>query len=293
MLKLWIRFIREICILGIKAGGILEKKNKYDDVFIVLTYRNTDDLIDFIESVQAVVNNYRIIIVNSFYDELSNLKFEKIAKENDCDFLCVENKGYGCGNNRGIEYAIEKYDFERIVISNPDIVIKKYSQDFLSEINNGIIGGRITNLNGKVQNPLRVFHSRLTTNAAYYFYCKNNKFLFCLGIIISKIVRVGFSFGITGRIKKVYAVHGSFLVMPKDTVQKLGQVYDENIFMFCEELDLAARAKIEGIPTYYTTQIGVLHKEDGSIKLSNIKTRDEMRKSCEYVYSKYNKKNCI
>lgn len=49
----------------------------------------------------------------------------------------VENKGYSYGNNRGIEYCHNNYEYDYIIISNPDIIIKKF--DFKVKKTNGDI----------------------------------------------------------------------------------------------------------------------------------------------------------
>ena len=51
----------------------------YDFIFIVLVYRNTDDVIEFIDSVRDTTKNSRIIIVNSYYNDNSMKKVREIA----------------------------------------------------------------------------------------------------------------------------------------------------------------------------------------------------------------------
>lgn len=263
------------------------KRKYYENIFIVLTYRNTEDISDFLKSVKEKVKNYHVIIVNSFYDNESDREFANIAKKNNYDFLSVENKGYGYGNNRGIEYVKEHYEFDRVIISNSDIVIEQYEVDWNDLPDDGLIGGKIINLQGKKQNPLRVKGSWLTTNATYCYYCKNNPLIFVIGIICAKIQRWMVLCFIRNKAIKVYAVHGSFFVIPQSVLEQIDTVFDENIFMFNEELDLAERLKRKGIPIYYVPQIKVLHKEDGSIKLSNMNSKENMKISCEYVYNKH------
>ena len=86
----------------------------YDFIFVVLVYRNTSDLVDFFASLK--LERTRVIVVNSFYDEESELQFKQIAESNHAEFLSVPNKGYGAGNNRGVEYALKHYDFKYLVI---------------------------------------------------------------------------------------------------------------------------------------------------------------------------------
>ena len=107
----------------------------YDFIFVVLVYRNTSDLIDFFASLK--LERTKVIVVNSFYDEESEKQFKQISEINHADFLSVPNKGYGAGNNRGVEYALKHYDFKYLVISNAD-EIKAMSKEYLDNRKNGI-----------------------------------------------------------------------------------------------------------------------------------------------------------
>ena len=40
-----------------------------DYVFVVLVYRNTADLEDFLVSTKEITGNYKVIVVNAFFDE--------------------------------------------------------------------------------------------------------------------------------------------------------------------------------------------------------------------------------
>ena len=102
---------------------------KYDIVFVVLVYRNTDDLKDFF--LHNHIKNSHVIVVNSYYDDVSEGDFRKIAEDNGASFISVPNKGYGAGNNRGIEYALEHFNFDFLVISNADIQISKFDFNLL------------------------------------------------------------------------------------------------------------------------------------------------------------------
>ena len=64
-------------------------------------------------------------------------------------------------------------------------------------------------------------------------------------------------------------------------------IYDENMFLFSEEDVLAYKLKREGISTNYTENMKIIHKEDGSIKKSNLSVKEEVRKSGIYFYEHY------
>jgi len=135
----------------------------FDFVFVVLTYRNTVDLDSFIKYTRERVNDaYKIIVVNSFFDHESLDRLREIAVTNNCDFLNTENKGYGYGNNRGIDFARSHYKFKFLIVSNPDIEIQYMPTiDSLEEYSRCIIAPTIKTLTGKNQNPYYPYLHRI------------------------------------------------------------------------------------------------------------------------------------
>ena len=82
--------------------------------------------------------------------------------------------------------------------------------------------------------------------------------------------------------------HGSFLFFSAHALEILGhRPYDENLFLFAEEAVLAYRAKKLNLNTIYNRNIIVKHKEDGSMKMSNISINDEVKKSNLYFFKQY------
>lgn len=150
-----------------------------DIVFIVLTYRNSKDLESFFISAQNnIENNYNVIVVNSFYDKESSDRIQKIAGQNGALFINVENKGYGYGNNRGIEYALKTFKFHYLVVSNPDIMIQQFSLDSLKGAENAVIGPRITTMRGRIQNPMFYKKREVALKLIYRGLRDRDKFVF-------------------------------------------------------------------------------------------------------------------
>ena len=257
----------------------------YKDIFVILTYKNTEDILELLESIHRTLESCKVIIVNSFYDEETKNKFAEIAKENHCDYIPVENKGYGYGNNKGIAFAKDNYEFDRIVISNPDITIEEYNTKELDLLSDGVIGGIIINARGRNQNPLRVSDWDFTNYSPYYLYVKKNRAAFYFSILFAKLQRVKLLF--TGSKKKVFSIHGSFLAIPRAVLEKVPVLYDENLFLFEEEIDIAKLLKSKGIATYYTKAIRVNHKEDGDVSVSNLNNAKLMADSLNYVRNKW------
>lgn len=260
----------------------------YKYVVVILVYRNIDDLEECVNSIYQKMSDVKIIIVNSFYDEESFQEVKSCANNNKCDFVNTENKGYGHGNNIGISYAVNHYKFDYIIIANPDIIVRKFDDTNLEQYD--VIAPKIITLSGKKQNPIWAFDNRLVERIQYIGYKYSINALVYIGIIINKLIRE-----IILRIRRgdyyIYGAHGSFFMLNYNAVKELIPIFDENMFMYSEETLLANKCRKAGLKVRYTNDVDVLHKEDGSVVLSNLNTKEETKNSFLYYYEHYRLKH--
>lgn len=266
------------------------KRKFYEYIMIILVYRNTTDLIDCLVSINKNIANNHVILVNAYYDEKTYNEVSRIAKEYGCDFVNVENKGYGFGNNRGITYAEKFYEYNYIVVLNPDTIIKKF-KICREGLKGDIIAPKIVTMNGKNQNPMLVKENYIAEKLIYIGFVKRQQFFVKVGIAMNKILRLLFLTKCV-LIKKetypIYAVHGSFVLIKKEAISAMqGMPYDENMFLFAEENVLARKAKLLKLQTVYIPDIEIYHKEDGSMNASDIVVDRESMKSNIYYFEKY------
>lgn len=255
---------------------------KYDIVFVVLVYRNTQDLIDFFLSNK--IKDSITVVVNSFYDDETEKEFRQIAEMHGADFISVSNNGYGAGNNKGISYVLNKYDFEYIIISNADIMIDDLVIDNLKHYNNSIIAPKIISADGKLQNPCAPFKPlRIEMYLRFLTYkgkCRKTMYLF---YALSRIKKMVFHLLYPFK-KRIFAAHGAFVVIPKSVLLQMLPLYNERMFLFGEETHLALKAEQCKIPTYYAPQVVVRHKEDGSMKVASVNVFEKERDSFIEIY---------
>lgn len=248
---------------------------EYTCVFIVLTYKNTRDIETYLENFN--VENSKIIIVNSFYDAFTAAAIKETALRYHCDFIDVENKGYGYGNNIGIRHAIDNYSFDYLIISNPDIEIKKFNLSFLNNNVDSIFAPKIITKDGRRQNPFYYNNLFIITALEYIFVKSNADVLLLIPYAINKVYRearlmLHKIFKLSK--ERIYASHGSFLIIGKNALMRMFPIYNENMFLYIEEKHLAKLARSKGIVSYYVPNIEVLHKEDGSSdEISNANLR--------------------
>ena len=267
----------------------MDNRAYYKYIFVVLLYRNMTDIHDLLKSIENKMNSYHVVLVNSFYDDRTNKEAEKIAKSfESCSFLSVENHGYGAGNNAGIEYARKHFNYDYIIISNPDIIIEQFDDSILQlpEIPT-IHAPKIISRDYKRQNPNWAIHSNLLEYMQYLACKYDNTVLDYFVIAILKCLRI--LYGVIADIFhikqiKIGNAHGSFLILSKSAINILYPLYDENMFLFYEEVYLGNRSYCRKVPTYYISNIIVNHKEDGSMRIANVNTRKEAHKSVVYYY---------
>lgn len=245
---------------------------KFSFVFIVLVYRNVEDIIELLNSIRNHVSDFKIIIVNNYYDDTTMKQFYEIAENYQCDFINCENRGYGAGNNAGIRFAIKNYHFDYLIISNPDIVIKKFPEKAIRKYGHGVLGCAIYNLAHKNQNPMLAKNNHFAITQLYKGLKHDSKINLLIGTAINRLQSDCTRILLRKRKKikrKVYQIHGSFLIFSYSVIKKIGAPYDENMFLFGEEGYLAYLLSQKKIPTFYCPEVEVLHKEDGSMKFRN------------------------
>lgn len=257
--------------------------NSYDVVFVVLVYRNTEDLISFFRGIPHL--DSKVIVVNSYYDEVTEKEFHEIAKKNNADYMTVPNKGYGAGNNRGCEYALAHYNFKYLIISNADIEIKNFSSKELNP--QRITAPLIRNKEGKLQNPAKPYYSALLDYMMYNSYRNNSRNGIRICCALNKVFRIIFYvFYTLFGVKKIYEPHGSFFIIPHDILAKIYPLFNESMFLFAEEDHLARLAKTNGIEVEYNKCIKVYHKEDGSVGFLN-QSQFDITKNSFITYYEY------
>ena len=258
----------------------------YKYIAVVLVYRNVNDLEECIDSMIEKIKNLKIIVVNAYFDNESRDEIEILSKKKQCDFINVENRGYGFGNNRGIDYAIAHYNFEFLIVSNPDVIVREFK---LPSFPCDIIAPLIVAADGHIQNPAVVKRNKLSEKLTYVGFKFNNKMLLYLGIAINKVLRE-IAVKIVNRRKttfQIYQPHGSFVIFSKTAIDKLHPIYDENMFLFSEEGVVSLRSIEAGLKAFYHTGIYIYHKEDRSMRLFNGSILEELKKSNIYFYEKY------
>ena len=159
------------------------------------------------KSIQSINSNIKIIVVENS-DDVVVKKYLENKFSNVEVIITKQNLGYGKGNNFGISKVNTQYAF----ILNPDAILEK---NCLSELSKAQIN---------LKDDFTILAPNLLNNYGYFSSQKNN--------LQNEILEVDYvkGFAILINLKKI----------------NFDQIFDENFFLFLEEIDLCKRIKNSG-----------------------------------------------
>lgn len=236
---------------------------------IILTYNSSRFIEALLKSLISLKKDYEILVVdNDSSDETVKLakKFEEVK---------VFETGVNLGFAKGINFGAKKASSKYLLFINPDTVfedgnIEDMIELFKSKRSAGIVGGKLIDVDASPEKSAGRFFNLFET------------ILLVLGL--DEAFGVRFS---PEKLSKVDFVSGGFMMIKKDLFEDLGG-FDENYFMYVEDMDLCFRAKRIGFNTYFTPDTVVSHVSHGSSDRSFAVVN--IYKGILYFYSKHKSK---
>lgn len=231
---------------------------------IIVAYNNIIDVDNCVNSIlrtNEIGKNLEIIIVdNSPSDDLYN--FIK-TKYDSIKIIKNTNKGFGEGNNKGVENT----DAEYLLFLNPDTIVSddlyKYTfKKFSDNIKLGMFGVQLIDNNGKKNQSFN--------------YIKQN-------LLTLSTAKIRNKFGLFNN-KKMF-ISGANIFIRRKVFDQIGR-FDEQIFMYYEEKDLTLRMRNTKYKLGFFNDINIVHLEGRSSE--NIKRNEIMFKSQKYYCNKHN-----
>lgn len=253
--------------------------------FIILHYKNIDDTICCLEALHATgfKDSHFIVVDNNTL----NSQEEKLINKYTNDVLKLNNNyGYAIANNRGIEYAREKYNSRFYIIINNDVIIKQ--KEFLNIISNDynkynfdMLGTWIDSISGESVNPFPALRSKIQIEAEL---SKCNKlikiyssrlltFLLNVYICFKHLIKKPIKPSNGALLEKNVPLHGCAIVFSKKYIEKYQYPFDNRTFLFHEEEFLYKRVINDKLISVYDPCLKVFHKEGSSIENDNKNNR--------------------
>ena len=229
---------------------------------IVLNYNDSQTTKRLVDSIEGYDNIQSVVIVDNkstdkSYSELCMHYYNHkkiIVLQSD------KNGGYGYGNNYGLKYVKKELGNNYALICNPDVL---FSEATVNELEYFLQQHR----DAAIVSPMML-------NAEY------KKVYSCVWRIPTAIESASFSSMLLSRFcssfyynresfdqddaMQVDCVAGSMLLVDLDKFPK-PSIYDEKIFLYCEETVLGIKVKQLGYHTYLLTNSTFVHVHSASI----------------------------
>lgn len=236
---------------------------------IIVNFNVKEFLKNLLDSINKASQNLiiEIIVVDNASDDGSI----EMIKEKFPYVVLIENKfnvGFGKANNQALKIAQGKF----ILLINPDTLVSedtfvKMIEFFNSNPLAGMAGCKILNPDGTLQlacrrsfpGPWTAF-TKVTGLSSLFPKSK----LFA---------RYNLTYLDENQTYEVDAISGSFMMLRKEVYDKVGG-FDEQFFMYGEDLDLCYRIQKSGYKIYYVHTTQIIHYKGESTKRSSL---DETR----------------
>lgn len=225
------------------------------DISIVIINRNCQSFlkrcIDSLFTLRSNLDSEIIVIDNASQDksvEFLEKNFPQVK------LICNKNNlGYAKACNQGIKEAKSKYIF----ILNPDTGLLRGSLDemlrFMEENPRcGILGPKLLDEDGKIQFSCRAFP---TYSTAFFNRYSLLTRLFPHSKYANRYLKTNWPHD---NIQEVDWVSGAAMLIRRDCLDQIGK-FDEEFFMYCEDVDICKRAKDKGWQIFYYPKLSFIH----------------------------------
>lgn len=217
-------------------------------VSIIIVSFNTKDLLRAcLSSVQNHLKgfDYEIIVVDNYSNDGSS----EMVKTEFKEIMLIENKenvGFGKANNIGAKKA----KGEALLFLNSDTQfvddsLKKMVSLFGNNEKIGVVGGKLKNASGAIEQSAGKFYS-----------------LFNLVLVLFGLEHIGFV-RYNGEKRETDWVSGGCMLVRRSLFEKL-KGFDENMFMYVEDMEFCYRVKKEGFAVWYYPKMKAIHISFGS-----------------------------
>lgn len=168
-----------------------------------------------------------------------------------------DNKGFAKACNQGIKISEGDY----ILLLNPDTVVPEGALEPLLSFAKdhpeaGVIGPKILNTDGSVQQSVRSFPSfwnQTVIQLKLHRIFRNSK-------IIQEYRMANFPYD---SVQSVDQVMGAAFLIPKTVIEKIGAL-DERYFVWFEEVDFCLTVKRAGLDVLFCPNTNIIHKQGQS-----------------------------
>ncbi|MCX7834182.1 MAG: glycosyltransferase [Ignavibacteria bacterium] len=237
------------------------------DVSVIIVNYNVKDILDNCIASIYKSNNTNLNIEIFVVDNNSIDGSQKLIKEKYPEVKLIVNKeniGFSKANNIALKQATGKY----ILILNPDTVLEEGTfQKLIGFIKNnpntGVVTSKLIKANGELDGACK--RSFPTLSVAIPRMLGLSK-LFPKSKIFGKY---NLTYLDENQTYEVDSVCGAFMFIPKEVLDEVG-FFDEDYFMYGEDIDLCYRIKKTGRKIFYYPEITTIHLKGESTRKTKL-----------------------
>jgi GT2 family glycosyltransferase len=232
---------------------------------IIVNYNVKEFLQNLLHSLNKAVSNLRheVVVIDNASDdgsvEFIHEKFPQIKLISN-----QTNLGFSKANNIALKISSGKF----ILLINPDTLVREDTITKMIEfLNNhpdaGLVGCKILNPDGSLQ-----LACRRSFPGPWTSFCKVTG----LSTLFPKsklFAKYNLTYLDENSTHEVDAISGSFMMMKREVYEKVGG-FDEQFFMYGEDLDLCYRIQKNGYKVYYYPGTQIIHYKGESTKRSSL-----------------------
>ena len=270
--------------------------------FVILNWNRAQMTIQAAKSVESnEVGDFAIVVVDNGSEIDERRKLVEFAQENGWQIiseddqrgevrkrillLAKNNYGYAKGNNIGLKLA-KSMGFSWAIVMNNDVILEKPVLSILLELANSdpqiaIIGPKIVGIDGKKQGPFKkpTLYDRL-------FYPLFYPIFYPLRRIAVHLKAKRSTSKACGKVLYPYRIMGCFFLLNLNAMEKVGW-FDENTFLYGEELILSEKFLSSGYKIAYTEEVYVKHMHEATTSQLGEKRVFMQLQSELYYFQKY------
>jgi GT2 family glycosyltransferase len=195
------------------------------------------------------------------------------------------NLGFGRANNQAFRSARGRF----ILLLNPDTVVLDGAVDRMLDMMEedpriGALGCRMLNGDGSTQRWTGGSQPTLVNLASH--------FLLLHKVLPSSLLPEPLYMEQEHRSDcEVGWLSGACLLLRAEALE--GELFDESLFMYCEDLDLCSRLKAKGWKVVYTPRASIVHLDGRSLALQTPEIKVSQMRSLRRVFSRRRGSACL
>ena len=227
---------------------------------LTLNYNDAESVICFLEQIKFYKNIRHILVVDNCSTDDSLKRLIQLNSDKIHVISTNKNGGYGAGNNFSLRYLYKYYQSKYVLQCNPDVIISEKTvmklENFLLEHDEYTMVA-----------PFMLDKNRKKLPNTAFKVPSLKQYILGLDIFFSKYCDLNSYHDIihdNSSIKDVDALSGSLFMVNLPKMIKYG-MYDEQVFLYCEEVILAMKLKNNGQKVALLPQEVFIHNHSVSI----------------------------